>query len=164
MEKHIISVLVEDKAGVLSKVVGLFARRGFNIDSLAVGNTSDEGLSRITIIAAGDAYTLEQLTKQLNKLIDIIKIKNLNDADVVCRELALIKVTGLDRKSRLEIIQISNIFRGKIIDVSNTSLTIEITGDGEKIDALHDMVAPYGRTELVRTGAIAIERGAQTIN
>ncbi len=164
MSKHILSVLVENKAGVLSKVVGLFSRRGFNIDSLAVGTTDDLGRSRITIIANGDEYLLEQLTKQLNKLIDIIKVKNLKDDEVVCRELALIKVLGLDTKSRQEIIQISNIFRSKIIDVAKTSLTIEITGTTDKIDALYDMVEPYGRIEMVRTGMIAIERGAQTIN
>ncbi len=164
MSKHILSVLVENKAGVLSKVVGLFSRRGFNIDSLAVGTTDDLGRSRITIIANGDEYLLEQLTKQLNKLIDIIKVKNLKDDEVVCRELALIKVLGLDTKSRQEIIQISSIFRSKIIDVAKTSLTIEITGTTDKIDALYDMVEPYGRIEMVRTGMIAIERGTQTIN
>ncbi len=164
MEKHILSVLVENKAGVLTKVSGLFSRRGFNIDSLAVGVTEKPDVSRITILATGDARTIEQLTKQLNKLIDVIKVKRLCSEEVVCRELAMIKVRGIDVQKRLEIIQIANIFRAQVVDVSKTTVTIEMTGASDKVNAFLDMAEEFGNVELVRTGTIAIERGTQTIS
>lgn len=159
MAKHALSVLVENHAGVLSRVAGLFSRRGFNIDSLAVGVTEDPAISRMTIVVDGDDYTVDQVTKQLNKLIDVIRIRQLDRTDSVNRELALIKVEA-NATSRTEIIQIVEIFRGKIVDVSNESLTIEISGPEEKIQALEDMIRPFGIKETVRTGTIAIERGS----
>lgn len=162
MAKHILSVLVENHAGVLSRVSGLFSRRGFNIDSLAVGVTENPEVSRITIVVDGDEYTVEQVSKQLNKLIDVIKIKQLDRSDSVSRELALIKVSATTA-TRAEIIQIVEIFRAKIVDVSKNTLTIEISGGTDKVAALEDMVKQFGIKEIVRTGTIAIERGNKYI-
>ncbi len=160
--KHTLSVLVENHAGVLSRVAGLFSRRGFNIDSLAVGVTENPDVSRITIVVDGDEYVVEQVSKQLNKLIDVIKIKQLEKNDSVSRELALIKVTAT-ASTRAEIIQIVEIFRAKIVDVSKNTLTIEISGATEKVAALEDMLKQFGIKEIVRTGTIAIERGNKYI-
>ncbi|NTV89503.1 MAG: acetolactate synthase small subunit [Clostridiales bacterium] len=162
MAKHTLSVLVENHAGVLSRVSGLFSRRGFNIDSLAVGVTENPDISRITIVVDGDDYIIEQVGKQLNKLIDVIKIKQLEKNDSVSRELALIKVSA-DTTTRSEIIQIVEIFRAKIIDVSKTTVTIEISGGTDKVAALEDMLQQFGIKEIVRTGTIAIERGNKII-
>lgn len=162
MAKHALSVLVENHPGVLSRVAGLFSRRGFNIDSLAVGVTENKDISRMTIIVDGDDYTVEQVSKQLNKLIDIIKIKQLDKGDSVSRELALIKVTAT-ASTRAEIIQIVEIFRANIVDVSKNTLTIEISGGTDKVAALEDMVRGFGIKEIVRTGTIAIERGNKYI-
>jgi acetolactate synthase I/III small subunit len=162
MAKHTLSVLVENHAGVLSRVAGLFSRRGFNIDSLAVGVTENPEVSRITIVVDGDEYTVEQVSKQLNKLIDVIKIKQLDKADSVSRELALIKVTAT-AATRSEIIQIVEIFRANIVDVSKNTLTVEVAGSTEKVTALEDMVRQFGIKEIVRTGTIAIERGNKFI-
>ncbi len=163
MAKHLLSVLVVNQAGVLSRVAGLFSRRGFNIDSLAVGITENPDISRMTIVVNGDDYIVEQVGKQLNKLIDVITIKNLDEKESVRRELALIKVKA-STSTRSEIVQIVEIFRGKIVDVSNETLTIEISGPSEKIEALEDMVRPFGIRETVRTGTIAIERGTRIID
>ena len=162
MAKHTLSVLVENHAGVLSRVSGLFCRRGFNIDSLAVGVTENPEISRITIVVDGDDYTVEQVSKQLNKLIDVIKIKQLDKGDSVSRELALIKVNAT-ASTRAEIIQIVEIFRVKIVDVSKNTLTIEAAGSNDKIAALEDMVRQFGIKEIVRTGTIAIDRGNKYI-
>jgi acetolactate synthase I/III small subunit len=162
MAKHTLSVLVENHPGVLSRVAGLFSRRGFNIDSLAVGVTENKDISRMTIIVDGDDYTVEQVSKQLNKLIDIIKIKQLIRGESVSRELALIKVTAT-ASTRAEIIQIVEIFRANIVDVSKNTLTIEISGGTDKVAALEDMVRGFGIKEIVRTGTIAIERGNKYI-
>lgn len=162
MPKHTLSVLVENHAGVLNRVAGLFSRRGFNIDSLAVGVTEDPEVSRITIVVNGDEYIVEQVCKQLNKLIDVIKIKRLDEHESVSRELALIKV-GANASARSEIVQLVEIFRAKIVDVSKSTLTIEISGDNEKVSAMEDMLKPFGIKEIVRTGAIAIERGNKYI-
>lgn len=162
MPKHTLSVLVENHPGVLSRVAGLFSRRGFNIDSLAVGVTENPDVSRITIVVDGDDYTVEQVSKQLNKLIDIIKIKKLEDKESVRRELALMKVSA-SRSTRSEIMNIVEIFRAKIIDVSKTTLTIEIAGAGDKVAAFEDMLRPFGIKEIVRTGTIALERGNKII-
>lgn len=162
MAKHTLSVLVENHAGVLSRVSGLFSRRGFNIDSLAVGVTENPDISRMTIVVDGDEYIVEQVSKQLNKLVDVIKIKQLDKAESVSRELALIKVDAT-AETRAEIIQIVEIFRAKIIDVSKNTLTIEISGATEKVAALEDMLKQFGIKEIVRTGSIAIERGNKYI-
>jgi len=156
--KHTLSVLVENHAGVLSRVAGLFSRRGFNIDSLAVGVTEDPEVSRMTIVVDGDEYVVEQVSKQLNKLVDVIKIKRLDDNDSVSRELALIKVNA-NATTRGEILQIVEVFRANVIDISKNTLTIEITGSLDKVAALEDMLKPFGIKEIARTGMIALERG-----
>ncbi len=162
MAKHILSVLVENRSGVLSRVAGLFSRRGFNIDSLAVGVTENPEVSRMTIVVDGDEYTVEQVSKQLNKLIDIIKIRALENSESVSRELALIKVNATS-STRSEIVQIVEIFRAKIVDVSKNTLTVEISGSSDKVRALEDMLRQFGIKEIVRTGTIAIERGNKYI-
>jgi len=162
MAKHTLSVLVENRSGVLSRVAGLFSRRGFNIDSLAVGVTENPEVSRMTIVVDGDEYTVEQVNKQLNKLIDVIKIRALESSDSVSRELALIKVNATTA-TRSEIIQVVEIFRAKIVDVSKNTLTVEISGGSDKVAALEDMLKQFGIKEIVRTGTIAIERGNKYI-
>lgn len=160
--KYILSLLVENQAGVLSKVVALFSRRGFNIHSLAVGVTQDETVSRITIEVSGDEATVEQISKQLNKLIDVIKIKTLKGDEAVKRGLVLVKIkTGA--KNRSEVVQIADIFRANIVDVSQTTVTAEITGSDSKIDAFLEILEPFGIEEIARTGMIALERGANTL-
>ncbi len=158
--QHTISVLVENEFGVLSRVAGLFSGRGFNIDSLTVAPTNEEGMSRMTIVTRGDEQILEQINKQLNKLIDVIKVIDFTDGSGVERELALIKVSAEDQ-SRAEVLRIVDIFRAKIIDVTPKSYTIEATGNPVKIDAILDLLRPLGLKELVRTGAVAIGRGAK---
>lgn len=162
MPKHLLSVLVQNHAGVLSRVSGLFSRRGFNIDSLAVGVTEDPEVSRITIVVDGDEYIVDQVTKQLNKLVDVLIVKRLGKSDSVSRELALIKVIATTQ-TRAEIIQIVEIFRAKIVDVSKSTLTIEASGSSDKVSALEDMLKQYGIVEIVRTGTIGIERGNKYI-
>lgn len=159
--KHILGVLVENNPGVLSKVSGLFSRRGFNIDSLAVGVTENPAISRMTIVVEGDRYIVEQVTKQLNKLIEVIKVENISQTSVV-RELALIKVNAVN-STRNEVMQIANVFRANIVDISKNYLTIEITGDDQKISALVEMLDEFGIKEMVRTGIIAIDRGDKMI-
>ena len=156
--KHIISVMVENKSGVLAKVAGLFSRRGFNIDSLAVGPTDNRSISRITIVVNAENHSIEQITKQLYKLINVIKIQELNPLNIVERELVLIKVSA-DSKTRPEILEIVSIFRANIVDVGKKSLMVEITGSNRKIKALEDLLKPFGILELVRTGKIACTRG-----
>ncbi|MDQ1252261.1 MAG: acetolactate synthase small subunit [Euryarchaeota archaeon] len=156
--KHTLAVLVENKSGVLSRVAALFSRRGYNIDSLAVGVTEDPEVSRITLVVHGDDHVLEQVTKQLNKLVDVIKVSDIGGDDAVERELALIKVTA-DKDNRAEIIQIADIFRAKIIDVSPKSMTVEVTGDEGKVDAIAKLLRQFGIKEMVRTGKIAMIRG-----
>jgi len=157
---HTLSVLVANKPGVLTHVSGLFSRRGYNIDSLTVGVTENPDISRMTIVAHGDEHVIEQVTKQLNKLIDIIKVVEVTPDESVDRELALLKVTA-KAKDRSEVIQIVDIFRAKIVDVSSESLIIEITGSGDKIDALEELMKPFGIKEMVRTGKVALVRGAR---
>lgn len=159
--QHTITVLVENRPGVLARVSGLFARRGFNIESLAVSITDDPMVSRMTIVVTGDATVLEQITKQLNKLIDVIKVIDYINMATVERELALIKVNA-EAKSRPEIMQLVDIFRAKIIDISEKTFTIEVTGSVDKVSAIEDLLEPYGIQELVRTGKIAMARGART--
>ena len=157
--KHTISVLVENKAGVLARVSGLFARRGFNIESLAVGTTEDESVSRMTIVASGDDNVLEQITKQLYKLIDVIKVFDIPKDVAVERELMLIKVS-CNEHTRPEIIEIVDIFRGRIVDVSEGAVTIEMTGEESKIEGIVKLLKKFGIKELIRTGKIALQRGS----
>ena len=156
--RHVISVLVENRLGVLARIAGLFSGRGFNIDSLTVAETEEPDVSRMTIVSTGDEQIIEQITKQLNKLIDVIKVSDLTGDRYIDRELALIKVQA-ENQARGEIIQIVDIFRAHIVDVSPTTLTIEATGDEEKLKAIIDMLSPYGTQEIVRTGQIAMLRG-----
>ncbi|MGB4592928.1 MAG: acetolactate synthase small subunit [Coriobacteriia bacterium] len=158
--RHTISVLVENKPGVLTRVASLFARRGFNIESLAVGVTEDSTLSRMTIVVNAEATPLEQVTKQLHKLINVIKIQDLDPAEMVDRELVLYKVNAPPER-RHEIIEIANVFRTKIVDVGKNSLTIEATGAGDKLSALEGLLRAYGIKELARTGRIALSRGSR---
>jgi acetolactate synthase-1/3 small subunit len=158
--QHTISVLVENEFGVLSRVASLFSGRGFNLDSLSVAPTNEDGMSRMTIVTRGDDQILEQITKQLNKLIDVIKVIDFTDGSGIEREMALIKVTAEDQ-SRAEVLRIVDIFRAKIIDVTPKSYTIEATGNPLKIDAILDLLRPLGLKELVRTGAVSIGRGAK---
>ena len=160
--KHTLAVLVENKSGVLSRVASLFSRRGYNIDSLAVGVTEDPDISRITIVVHGDDHVLEQVTKQLNKLIDVIKVSDIGSDDAVERELALIKVAA-DVDTRAEIMQIANIFRARIVDVAPKSVTVEITGDEGKIQAIEKLLRQFGIKEMVRTGKIAMVRGSKKV-
>jgi len=162
--KHTLSVLVEDRAGVLSRVTGLFSRRGFNIESLAVGPCEEPGMSRITIVVVGDDEKVEQIMKQLNKLIDVIKVSDLSDNERVERELALIKVTAEMGTSRLEIMQIAEIFRAQIVDVSPKSLILQVIGETEKIEALEKLLRQYGVKEFVRTGTVGILRGSKIVS
>ncbi|HEY4663052.1 MAG TPA: acetolactate synthase small subunit [Candidatus Humimicrobiaceae bacterium] len=157
---HIISVLVENKAGVLVKISGLFSRRGFNIESLAVGPTDDEKISRVTLEVNAEEHSIEQIIKQLYKLINVIKIQELDPLNIVERELVLIKVSA-DSKTRPEILEIVSVFRANIVDVSKKSLMIEITGNSTKVRALVDLLRPFGILELVRTGKIACSRGSK---
>lgn len=161
--KHTLSVLVENKPGVLTRIAGLFARRGFNIDSLAVGRTEDPAVSRMTIVVEGDERVIEQVTKQLHKLVDVIKLTDMTNEEYVDRELILIKVHA-DPSSRAEIMQIVDIFRARIVDIGRNSLIIECTGDGGKINAIESALRPFGVRELVRTGKIALARGAKQTN
>ncbi len=162
MKPHTLAVLVENKAGVLSRVTGLFSRRGFNIESLAVGPCEEQGMSRITIVVIGDDEKVEQVMKQLNKLIDIIKVTDLTENERVERELAMIKVNAEPGTSRAEIMQIAQIFRAQIVDVGARSVILQVTGDTDKIDALEKLLRQYGVKELVRTGRIGILRGSKT--
>jgi len=157
--KHTISVLVGNKPGVLARVAGLFARRGFNIESLAVGTTEDESVSRMTIVASGDDNVLEQITKQLYKLIDVIKVFDIPKDVAVERELMLIKVS-CNEKTRPEIIEIVDIFRGRIVDVSEGAVTVEMSGEESKIEGIVKLLKKFGIKELIRTGKIALQRGS----
>lgn len=157
--RHTIAVLVENHAGVLSKVSGLFSRRGFNIESLAVGVTEDPSISRITIVVNGDDYTVEQVEKQLNKVIPVIKVKTLAEGEYISREVILIKV-GCTARQRDEIMRVAELMSARIEDVSTTSLTIQLTDTSERNDTLLSLLRPYGVREVVRTGMVAIEKGA----
>ena len=160
--KHTISVLVENHAGVLSRVSGLFSRRGFNIDSLAVGRTDDPAVSRITIVADGDEHTAQQIEKQLNKLVDTMKVRTLAPDELLARELQLIKVNATPAQ-RSEILTICDIMGAKIIDMTSNTLTIEISDSTVHLNRIHDLLTGYGIKEIVRTGVIAIQKGSVTI-
>jgi acetolactate synthase-1/3 small subunit len=156
--KHTLSILVENKPGVLTRIAGLFARRGFNIDTLTVGPTDDDGISRITLTLDGALHPIDQVTKQLHKLVNVLKIRDLEPGDTVARELALFKIAA-DGGTRAEIMQICEIFRGKVVDVTKRAIIIEVTGTTEKLEAFERMVRPFGLIEMMRTGEIAISRG-----
>jgi acetolactate synthase I/III small subunit len=159
---HTLSVLVEDKPGVLARVAALFSRRGFNIQSLAVGATEQKDMSRMTIVVSADEAPLEQVTKQLNKLINVIKIVEQDEVNSVARELALIKVRA-DATTRGQVIEAVNLFRAKVVDVSTESLTVEATGTQEKLDALLRVLEPYGIREIVQSGVVSLSRGPRGI-
>jgi acetolactate synthase I/III small subunit len=156
--RHTLLVLVNDQPGVLARVAGLFARRGYNIDSITVGPSEEEGLSRMTIVTTGDEQTLEQVMKHLHKLIDVIKVQDISSEPMVGRELALIKVAA-NASSRPEITHLIEPFRASIVDVGRQSLVVQITGDTDKVDALIELLRPYGIKELARTGQTAMVRG-----
>ncbi|MFO8014851.1 MAG: acetolactate synthase small subunit [Phycisphaerae bacterium] len=156
--RHVISTVVENKPGVLAHIAGLFAGRGFNIDSLAVGETEDPARSRMTVVVRGDDAVLEQVRKQLGKIIDVIKVTDYSDAKIVERDLMLIKVSARPEK-RGEIFEIVDVFRGKVVDIGPKHLTLEVSGPEEKINAFVDLLRPYGIKEVVRTGRIALARG-----
>lgn len=160
--RHIISLLVENEFGVLARIAGLFSGRGFNIESLCVAETLDPTISTMTIVTRGNETILEQILKQLNKLINVIKVTNFKDTDYVSREMVLIKVNA-DEKTREEVLRMVEIFRGKIIDVSPKTYTLLITGDDDKIKAFLTLIKPMGIKELVRTGAVAMARGEKTL-
>ncbi|MBB4071649.1 acetolactate synthase small subunit [Leucobacter sp. OH2974_COT-288] len=162
MTRRVLSLLVEDKPGILSRVAGLFSRRGFNIESLAVGPTEVKGFSRITVVADEDELLLEQLTKQLNKLVNVLKIVELEQATSVQREHMLIKVR-VDNNTRSQVLEAVNLFRARVVDVANDALVIEVTGDSGKVNALLRVLEPYGIKELAQSGLIAIGRGPKSI-
>ncbi len=155
---HTIAALVEDKPGVLTRVASLFRRRGFNIASLAVGKSEQAGLSRMTFVVVGDQYTVDQATKQLDKLIDVVRVSDITNEDLVARELVLIKVKSTP-ETRGEIIEMVHLFRANIVDVGTQTLVVEITGEEDKINALTNLLEPFGIAEMMRTGRVAMVRG-----
>jgi len=159
--RHILSILVENKPGVLARISGLFSRRGFNIDTLAVGPTDDPRISRITLTVDGAKDPIDQVTKQLHKLVNVLKIRDLEPAETVARELALFKLAA-EGEARGQIMQFAQIFRANVIDVSKRSLTVEVTGTDDKIEAFEELVRPFGLVEMVRTGEIAVSHGRTT--
>ena len=160
--KHTISVLVENHSGVLSRISGLFSRRGFNIESLAVGPTHDPAVSRVTIIADGNDYTVEQIEKQLNKLVEVIKVKTFAQGECMARELLLVKIAaGADK--RQDIMTICDITNAKVIDLTVNTMTLEVCDKYEHLKRFEELIAPYGIIEMVRTGTIAIQKGAEVI-
>ena len=156
--RHILSILVENKPGVLARIAGLFSRRGFDIETLAVGPTDDPTISRITLTVDGALHPIDQVTKQLHKLVNVIKIRDLEPSETLARELALFKVSA-EGGARGELMGLCEIFRGKVIDVSRRSVTVEITGTDDKVEAFEQLVRPFGLIEMVRTGEIAVARG-----
>jgi acetolactate synthase-1/3 small subunit len=163
VKQHVVSALVENRAGTLSRVSGLFSRRGFNIDSLTVGETEDASISRMTIAVTGDNAVLEQIIKQLGKLVDVIAVRELDPSSCIRREIMLVKIAA-DEKTRPAAIEVAGIFRSRIIDVSPSTITIEATGDIEKLDGLLLLLRPYGVLELARTGLVALERGSLVLS
>lgn len=158
--KHVLSILVENRPGVLARVAGLFSRRGFNIDTLAVGPTSDPDISRITLTLDGAIHPMDQVTKQLHKLVNVLKIRDMEPDETVARELALFKVSAAV-ENRAEIVQFAEIFRASIVDVSRRALIVEVTGSHDKIKAFESMIRPHGLLEMVRTGEVALARGGE---
>jgi len=162
MARHTLSILVQDQPGVLARISALFSRRGYNIESLAVGTTETEGVSRMTVVVNVDAHALEQVTKQLNKLINVLKIVELDDNSAIARELMLIKVKA-DDNSRSKVLELVELFRAKIVDVSGDAVTIEATGSIDKLEAFLNVLAPHGIKEIVQSGVVALARGGRSI-
>ncbi|MBC2698309.1 MAG: acetolactate synthase small subunit [ANME-2 cluster archaeon] len=160
--KHTLAILVENRSGVLTRVAGLFSRRGFNIESLAVGVTDNPDISRMTIVVSGDDHVLEQVIKQLNKLIDVIRVNDFEPGETIERELAFFKVK-VDKGNRSEVMQIVDVFRAQIVDVGVKSLIVAVTGTNDKIDAIEKLLRGFGILEVVRTGTVAMNRGAKTV-
>lgn len=163
MDRYILSVLVNNHSGVLSRIAGLFSRRGYNIDSLSVGETENTEISRMTIVVRGNQQVLEQITKQLDKLVDVKHVKVLYGNTSISKELVMVKINA-PQKNRASVVEIADIFKAKILDVTTASLTVELTGDQEKIKAFFRLIEPYGIKEIVRTGLTAVGRGDETIN
>ena len=163
IKQHVVSALVENRAGSLSRVSGLFSRRGFNIDSLTVGETENPSISRMTIAVTGEERILEQIIKQLEKLVDVIAVRGLDSSSCLRREIMLVKI-GADEKNRPAVIEIASIFRARVVDVSQTTITIEATGNMEKLNGFLLLLRPYGILELARTGMVALERGADVLS
>lgn len=159
MRMHIFTALVEHKPGVLQTVASMFSRRKFNIESITVGSTENPSIARMTILTRGDDKTLEQIAKQMNKLVSVIKVSDLRKDDAVCRELCLLKLHAPNEKQKSQVIQYADVFRGRIVDVSSDSIIVEITGDSEKIDAFTNLVKSIGIKEIARTGTTAMQRG-----
>jgi acetolactate synthase I/III small subunit len=156
--KHVLSILVENRPGVLARIAGLFSCRGFNIDTLAVGPTDDPKISRITLTLDGAVHPIDQVTKQLHKLVNVLKIRDMEPEETIAREMALFKVSAAV-ENRAEVMQFAEIFRAKIVDISRRTITVEVTGSADKIEAFERMIRPHGLVEMVRTGEIAIARG-----
>jgi len=163
VKQHVVSTLVENRAGTLSRVSGLFSRRGFNIDSLTVGETDNPSISRMTIAVTGEERVLEQIIKQLEKLVDVIAVKELDGSSCLRREIMLVKI-GADEKNRPAVLEIAGIFRARVVDVSQTTITVEATGNMEKLNGLLLLLRPYGILELARTGMVALERGNNVLS
>jgi acetolactate synthase I/III small subunit len=162
IKQHVVSTLVENRAGTLSRVSGLFSRRGFNIDSLTVGETDNPSISRMTIAVTGEERILEQIIKQLEKLVDVIAVKELDGSSCLRREIMLVKI-GVDEKNRPAVLEIAGIFRARVVDVSQKTITVEATGNMEKLNGLLILLRPYGILELARTGLVALERGTDVL-
>ncbi len=158
--KHVIMALVQNQPGVLAHVAGMFAARGFNIDSLVVGRTDDPNMSRMTIVAVGDDRVLEQIRKQLEKIVTVVKVRDFQDVSYLERDLMLIRIHAPSEK-RTEVVELTNLFRGRVVDVARKNLVVEMSGPEEKLEAFIDLVRPYGISELARTGVIAMKRGSQ---
>ena len=158
--KHVIMALVQNQSGVLAHVAGMFAARGFNIDSLVVGRTDDPNVSRMTIVAVGDDRVLEQIRKQLEKIVTVVKVRDFQDVSYLERDLMLIRIHAPSEK-RAEVVELTNLFRGRVVDVARKSLIVEMSGPEDKLEAFIDLVRPYGISELARTGVIAMKRGTQ---
>ena len=158
--KHVLSILVENRPGVLARIAGMFARRGFNIDTLSVGPTADPDISRITLTLDGAVHPIDQVTKQLHKLVNVLKIRDMEPEETIAREMAMFKVSAAV-ENRGEIMQFAEIFRATVVDVSRRTMTIELTGSKEKVEAFERMIRPHGLVEMVRTGEVAIARGGE---
>ena len=162
MARHTLSILVQDQPGVLARISSLFSRRAYNIESLAVGTTETEGVSRMTVVVNVDEHALEQVTKQLNKLINVLKIVELDDTTAIARQLMLIKIKA-DDKTRGAVLELVELFRAKVVDVGTDAVTVEATGSVDKLDAFLEVLAPYGIKEIVQSGVVALARGGRSI-
>jgi len=163
VRRHILTLLVENRIGVLARIAGLIAAKGYNIDSVSVGETMDNSMSRVTLVVHGDDWVMEQVVKQLNRLVDVVKVVDLTEEDCIEREMILVRVNA-ESANRAEILRIADIFRAKVVDVTHRTYTLEVTGDAHKTQALLDLLRPFGIKELVRTGQIAIARASKAVS